>query len=63
MNELELMGLKDVKKYTTLSCATIYRLIDSGDFPKGQKITRNRRVWLKPDVVEAVEKMLKKYQE
>ncbi len=63
MNELELMGLKDIKKYTTLSYATIYRLIDSGDFPKGQKITRNRRVWQKPDVMKAVEKMLEKHRE
>ena len=45
MNHNILMKLPEVKELTTLSSATIYRLIDKGEFPKQIKITERSSAW------------------
>ena len=45
MNNKILMKLPEVTELTTLSSATIYRLIDKGEFPKQIKITERSSAW------------------
>ena len=45
MNNKELIKLPAVKRITTFSSATIYRLIDKGEFPKQIKLTERSSAW------------------
>ncbi len=45
MGENRLIGIKEILEMTSLTTATIYRLIKQGKFPPGRLITPNRRVW------------------
>ena len=45
MNNNDLIKLPDVLELTTFSSATIYRLIDKGEFPKQIKITERSSAW------------------
>ena len=45
MNNKDLIKLPAVKKITTFSSATIYRLIDKGEFPKQIKIAERSSAW------------------
>ena len=45
MNNKELIKLPAVKRITTFSSATIYRLIDKGEFPKQIKIAERSSAW------------------
>ena len=45
MNNKILMKLPEVTELTTLSSATIYRLIDKGEFPKQIKIAERSSAW------------------
>ena len=45
MNNKELIKLPAVKRITTFSSATIYRLINKGDFPKQIKISERSSAW------------------
>lgn len=57
-NVSELVDIEWMVEYSTLSKATIYRLIKAGDLPKGYMITKGRRVWRKDEVVCAFNRML-----
>ena len=50
------LELRDVIKTTSLSKATIYRMMRNGEFPKQRKISMRRVAWLKEDVTDWVEK-------
>ncbi len=54
----ELINIHQIIKMTTLSRATIYRLIKAGDFPEGHMITKGRRVWKKNEVETTLNQML-----
>ena len=43
--ENKALSLSDVKRLTSLSKSTIYRLIKAGEFPKAIKITARRVAW------------------
>ena len=45
MNNKVLIKLPAVKRITTFSSATIYRLIDKGEFPKQIKLTERSSAW------------------
>lgn len=50
------LELRDVIKTTSLSKATIYRMMSSGEFPKQRKIGMRRVAWLKEDVTDWIKK-------
>ena len=45
MNNKELIKLPAVKRITTFSSATIYRLISEGEFPKQIKLAKRSSAW------------------
>lgn len=49
---MELIKLKDVVLMTSLSRATIYRLISQGKFPKQIHLSERATAWLRREVVE-----------
>ena len=54
----ELINIGEVSRMTTLSKATIYRLIKQKQFPEGYIIACKRRVWRRGEVSRAIESML-----
>jgi prophage regulatory protein len=48
----KLIRLKEVKEMTTLSQATIYRLVAKGSFPKQVVIGDRAAVWIEDEVVD-----------
>lgn len=48
----KLIRLKQVKEMTTLSQATIYRLVAKGAFPKQVVIGDRAAVWIEDEVVD-----------
>ena len=55
MNHNILMKLPEVKELTTLSSATIYRLIDKGEFPKQIKIAERSSAWSLEEIYSWIE--------
>ncbi|WP_067583490.1 helix-turn-helix transcriptional regulator [Endozoicomonas ascidiicola] len=51
-----LISMKEIKKMTSLSATSIYRMIDEGCFPEG-RMHKGRRIWRFSDVAAAVERM------
>ena len=49
------IGEAEIKKITSLSRSTRWRLERSGDFPKKRKISPNRIAWLESDILEWIE--------
>lgn len=45
-----LLKIREVVEQTTLHRATIYRLMNSGDFPKPVRITSRRVAWRRSEV-------------
>ncbi len=50
MNNKVLIKLPAVKKITTFSAATIYRLISEGEFPKQIKLAERSSGWLLEEI-------------
>ena len=48
--QTQILKLKDVVAFTTLSSSTIYRLTKTGDFPKPIKLASHASGWLLADV-------------
>jgi prophage regulatory protein len=55
MNNKILMKLPEVTELTTLSSATIYRLIDKGEFPRQVKLTERSSAWSLEEVYSWIE--------
>tara|TARA_Y100000031_G_scaffold74966_1_gene82633 strand:- start:329 stop:529 length:201 start_codon:yes stop_codon:yes gene_type:complete len=55
MNNIVLIKLPAVKKITTFSTATIYRLINEGEFPKQIKIAVRSSAWSLEEVNRWIE--------
>ena len=51
------LNIKDVVKRTTLSKATIYRLMKSGDFPQNLKLSPRRVVWCDKQIEEWINRL------
>jgi prophage regulatory protein len=47
-------NIKRVKEFTTLSKATIYRLIKAGKFPAPILISTRRAVWRESDILNFI---------
>ncbi len=45
-----LMRIREVSEVTTLSTASVYRLMSQGQFPKPIKVMSNRVAWRSSDV-------------
>jgi prophage regulatory protein len=50
--DLKLVSLRAVCELTSLSRATIYRLVEQAKFPKPMKITPNRIAWRERAVLD-----------
>ena len=50
MNTLKVIKLAQVKELTSLSSATIYRLIEKGQFPRQLKLAERCSGWLLEDI-------------
>ena len=55
MNNKELIKLPAVKRITTFSSATIYRLINKGEFPKQIKLTERSSAWSIEEIYNWIE--------
>lgn len=53
-NEISLLGLKDVIDITRMSKSTIYRKMNTGDFPRSLDLGGNCRRWLLKDIQQWV---------
>jgi prophage regulatory protein len=54
-NDRQMIKIGDVIKKTMLSRATIYRLVNSGKFPKQVNMSDRSAIWLKDEVEEFIE--------
>ena len=55
MSNKILMKLPEVKELTTFSSATIYRLINKGEFPKQIKLSERSSAWSLEEVYSWIE--------
>ena len=55
MNNKELIKLPAVKRITTFSSATIYRLISEGEFPKQIKLAERSSAWSLEEIYSWIE--------
>jgi len=44
------LSLPQVRKLTTLSSSTIYRLTKEDEFPKPRSLSNRRKAWLESDI-------------
>jgi prophage regulatory protein len=51
-NRIKLIKLPQVMQITTLSRATVYRLIAKGEFPKQIKLSERASAWIEHEVLE-----------
>jgi len=54
-NNRQMIKIGDVVKKTRLSKATIYRLVNSGKFPKQVIMSERSAIWLEDEVEEFIE--------
>jgi len=54
----KLIKLPEVKELTTFSSATIYRLIQKGEFPRQHKLAERSVVWLEKEIYDWIEKKI-----
>ena len=52
---MKIIKLTEVKKLTTLSSATIYRLISNGQFPRQIKLSERSSGWVLTEVLEWID--------
>jgi prophage regulatory protein len=50
----KILKLKEIKSITSLSTATIYRLMKRGKFPKQIKLSERAAGWLEHDINEYI---------
>ena len=55
MSKFQLVKLPVVRKMTTFSSATIYRLISKGEFPKQIKLSERSSGWLLEEIYSWLE--------
>jgi len=57
---MKIIKLHDVKKLTTFSISTIYRLASQGKFPKPIKLAERSSGWLEQEVIDYIEERIKR---
>ena len=57
---MKIIKLKDVKKLTTFSISTIYRLASQGKFPKPIKLAERSSGWVEQEVIDYIEERIKR---
>ena len=55
MSHFKVIKLAQVKELTTFSSATIYRLIEKGEFPRQLKLAERSSGWLLEDIYNWIE--------
>ena len=58
-NDRQMIKIGDVIKKTMLSRATIYRLVNSGKFPKQVNMSDRSATWLEVEVDEFIEEKIR----
>ena len=58
MSKFQLVKLPVVRKMTTFSSATIYRLISKGEFPKQIKLSERSSGWLLEEIYNWLEQRI-----
>ena len=58
MSNINIIKLNQVKQLTTLSSATIYRLIAKGEFPKQIKISERSSGWIEHEVTGYIDECI-----
>jgi len=59
-NNRQMIKIGDVVKKTRLSKATIYRLVNSGKFPKQVIMSERSAIWLEDEVEEFIEDRIRR---
>jgi len=59
-NNRQMIKIGDVVKKTMLSKATIYRLVNSGQFPKQVIMSERSAIWLEDEVEEFIEDRIRR---
>jgi prophage regulatory protein len=59
-NNRQMIKIGDVVKKTMLSKATIYRLVNSGKFPKQVIMSERSAIWLEDEVEEFIEDRIRR---
>jgi len=59
MKHRNIIKLYKVIKLTTLSKATIYRLIAQGNFPKQIKLSERASGWLEHEVIDYIDRRIR----
>ena len=57
---MKIIKLHDVKKLTTFSISTIYRLASQGKFPKPIKLAERSSGWLEQEVIDYIEERIER---
>jgi len=57
--EEKILKLEEVKSITSLSTASIYRLMGTGIFPKQIKLSTRSSGWLESEIKEYLDKCIK----
>ena len=57
---MRIIKLQDVKKITTFSISTIYRLASQGKFPKPIKLAERSSGWVEQEVIDHIEERIER---
>ena len=57
---MRIIKLQDVKKITTFSISTIYRLASQGKFPKPIKLAERSSGWVEQEVIDYIEERIER---
>ena len=57
---MKIIKLHDVKKLTTFSISTIYRLASQGKFPKPIKLAERSSGWVEQEVIDYIEERIER---
>jgi prophage regulatory protein len=60
VSKRKLIKLPEVKELTTFSSATIYRLIQKGEFPRQRKLSERSVVWVSEEIYNWIEEKIDK---
>ena len=60
MSKRKLIKLPEVKELTTFSSATIYRLIQKGEFPRQRKLSERSVVWVSEEIYNWIDEKIDK---
>lgn len=56
--KVQILRRPEVESLTGLSCSTIYRLMDKGEFPRAVRLSANSVGWLESDLLQWLEQRI-----